>query len=170
MHSGTLYTIGHGRRQAEDFLALLKTFDIHYLVDVRSVPHSRFNPQYNQKTLKQFLESKGITYVFMGDQLGGRPQDAACYDSAGHINYQAVKKKEFFKEGLERLKTAHDKNVKIALMCSESKPQDCHRSRLIGIALSEEQVDVSHIDEKGTLKSQQEVMHLISGERSGSLF
>ncbi|MDF2456652.1 MAG: hypothetical protein K0R51_2645 [Cytophagaceae bacterium] len=166
MQGGRIYTIGHGTRKAEDFLALLKAHDIQYLVDVRSVPRSRFNPQYNQKTVQQFLESKGITYVFMGDQLGGRPQNEDCYDSNGHVNYEAVNKKEFFKKGIERLKSAHDKKLTIALMCSESKPQECHRSRLIGVALSEEQLDVIHIDEKGALKNQQDVMRLVKGSQT----
>ncbi len=166
MHSVSLYTIGHSTRPAEDFLALLKTYGIQYLVDVRSIPRSRFNPQYNQKALKQFLESNGIAYVFMGDELGGRPQDEACYDSRGHVNYQVLKEKVFFKNGIERLKTAYHKKLTIALMCSESKPQDCHRSRLIGAALSEEQVEVRHIDEKGDMKSQQEVMQLVKGNQT----
>lgn len=170
MHSAGLYTIGHGTRSAEDLLALLKIYGIQYLVDVRSIPHSRFNPQYNQKILKQFLQSKGITYVFMGDELGGRPKQEDCYDSQGHVNYQALSEKDFFKKGIERVKTAHHKNLTIALLCSESKPQDCHRSRLIGSALSKEQLEVSHIDEKGGIKSQQEVMRLVKGNRTGNLF
>jgi uncharacterized protein (DUF488 family) len=170
MHNSFLYTIGHGTRKAEDFLTLLKTYEIDFLADVRSIPRSRFNPQYNQKTLQKFLAEHNITYVFLGDALGGRPQDPDCYDSLGKIDYAIVKKKLFFRQGIERLKIAHQKKIPLALMCSESKPHECHRSRLIAVALNEEQVSVMHIDEKGLLKDQAEVMRLVRAEGSGNLF
>jgi len=154
----TLYTIGHGRRNSEDFLALLKKYDIEYLIDVRSLPFSRFNPQYNQKALKNSLHENGIHYVFMGDTLGGRPKDPSCYNEAGKIDYEILKTKDFFKEGIKRLKAAFEKDVKAALMCSETKPEECHRSKLIGVALSVENIAFSHIDETGDLKDQVMVM------------
>jgi uncharacterized protein (DUF488 family) len=165
-----IYTIGHSTRLAEDFLHLLKSHGIQYLVDVRSVPKSRFNPQYNQKALQQFLSANGIAYVFMGDTLGGRPQDPACYSTEGKIDYAKVKRQPFFLEGIARLKNAHQKNLVLALMCSEGKPQECHRSRLIGEVLREQQLELKHIDEKGLLKTQEEVMRLTTDERSGNLF
>ena len=117
-----IYTIGHGARKAADFLGLLKRYAIAYLVDVRSQPFSRYHPQFSQKNLQAFLEENDIRYVFMGDTLGGRPKDPACYDEDGKINYNKVKTKEFFQEGIERLKTAYKKNLPIAIMCSERDP------------------------------------------------
>ncbi|WP_240348009.1 DUF488 domain-containing protein [Longitalea arenae] len=152
-----LYTIGHGRRKSDDFLALLKEYGIEYLVDVRSQPFSRFNPQYNQNALKRFLEEHAITYVFMGDELGGRPKDASCY-SHGKIDYEKVKEKDFFKKGINRLKTAYNKNIRLAIMCSESKPGECHRARLIGRYLANDLINVHHIDESGSIKDQATVM------------
>lgn len=163
MNSHFLYTIGHGTRKAEDFLSLLQHYAIKYLVDARSVPYSRFNPQYNQKTLKGFLEENGVTYVYMGDTLGGRPKEPICYDDNGKINYDILRQTDFFQEGLIRLKTAYFRNIPVAIMCSERKPENCHRSRLIANALVEDNVEVRHIDEEGQLKdhlSLKEQFHL----------
>jgi uncharacterized protein (DUF488 family) len=154
-----LYTIGHGNRKSEDFLALLKEFGIEYLIDVRSQPYSKFNPQYNQNDLKFFLERNGIKYVFMGDNIGGRPKDTSCYDNEGKVDYEAVKTKEFFINGIERLKTAYNKDINVVIMCSESKPCECHRSKLIGRVLNTDNIILKHIDENGKVKDQATVIN-----------
>ena len=159
MEKTPLYTIGHGNRKTEDFLSILKDFKIDFLIDVRSMPYSKFNPQFNQNELKYFLELNGITYVFMGDTIGGRPKDTSCYDDAGKVDYEAVKTKEFFIKGIERLKTAYKKDINLVLMCSESKPCECHRSKLIGRVLDLDKIVLKHIDEKGRLKDQTTVIN-----------
>ena len=159
MEKKPLYTIGHGNRKPEDFLALLKDFGIEYLIDVRSQPYSKFNPQFNQNDLKFFLERNGIKYVFMGDTIGGRPKDTSCYDNEGKVDYEAVKTKEFFLNGIDRLKTAYNKDINVVIMCSESKPCECHRSKLIGRVLDIDKIVLKHIDEKGRLKDQKTVIN-----------
>jgi uncharacterized protein (DUF488 family) len=154
MRKSSLYSIGHGSRKAEDFLSLLLAYDIKYLADVRSYPFSRFHPQFNSKKLDEFLAEAGITYVFMGNELGGRPKDPSCYDGEGKIDYGLVRKKDFFLSGIERLKAANDKQVSLAVMCSERDPAMCHRSRLIGAVLQEQGIELLHIDEHGKLKDQ----------------
>jgi uncharacterized protein (DUF488 family) len=154
-----LYTIGHGNRKLDDFLALLKEFGIEYLIDVRSQPYSKFNPQYNQNDLKFFLERNGIKYVFMGDNIGGRPKDTSCYDNEGKVDYEAVKTKDFFINGIERLKTAYNKDINVVIMCSESKPCECHRSKLIGRVLNTDNIILKHIDENGKVKDQATVIN-----------
>lgn len=157
MSATPLYSIGHGTRKKEDLLALLKQYEIRYLVDVRSVPHSKYNPQYNKLQLKSYLEENNILYVFMGNLLGGRPKDKTCYTSEGYINYELVRQKDFFRAGIERLKTAYSKNLHLAFMCSETKPENCHRSKLVTKALLEEGIEVQHIDETGNLKRQDDL-------------
>lgn len=154
-----LYTIGHGNRKSEDFLALLKEFGIEYLIDVRSQPYSKFNPQYNQNDLKFLLERNGITYVFMGDNIGGRPKDTSCYDIEGKVDYKVVQTKDFFIDGIERLKTAYNKDVSVVIMCSESNPCECHRSKLIGEVLNTDNIILKHIDENGKIKDQATVIN-----------
>jgi uncharacterized protein (DUF488 family) len=166
MGKTTLYSIGHGKRSKEDFLALLQEFGIEYLIDVRSQPYSKFHPHFNQNDLKFYIEPMGIRYVFMGDNLGGRPIDSSCYDNDGKVDYERVKGKGFFIEGIERLKVAYQKGIKVALMCSESKPCECHRSKLIGRALMENNIEIQHIDENGRLKDQSTVINEVNNGRA----
>jgi uncharacterized protein (DUF488 family) len=156
-----LYTIGHGRRPFEEFLRLLQEHGIEYLVDVRSHPQSRFNPQYNLKALDAALAEAGIRYVHLGDSLGGKPGDPSLYDAGGRFDYNLVVDRPFFRAGIERLKTAYRQQLRLAFMCSESKPQECHRARLIGEVLHGEGIPVVHIDEQGALKAHEEVMPLL---------
>lgn len=153
-----LYSIGHGRRPADEFLKLLEENAIDYLIDVRTTPYSRFNPQYNKNTLQALLENHSIKYIHMGEQLGGRPKDPDCYNEKGRVDYSVLSKKDYFLEGIERLKTAYTKKLRAAIMCSESKPQECHRCLLIGKALHEQNIPILHIDEKGKLIEQDELL------------
>ena len=159
MSKRAIYTIGHGNRKPADFLSLLNEIRIEYLIDVRSQPYSKFNPQFNQHELSFFLERNGIKYVFMGDTLGGRPKDNSCYDREGKVDYELLKKKDFFLKGLERLKIAYNKGINVVIMCSESNPCECHRSKLIGRVLQTENIQLKHIDEKGKLKDQVSVIN-----------
>ncbi len=159
MEKKALYTIGHGNRKPEDFLTLLKDFGIEYLIDVRSQPYSKFNPKFNQTDLKYFLERNNVKYVFMGDTIGGRPKDNSCYDIEGKVDYEALKTKNFFLQGIDRLKTAYNKDINVVIMCSESKPCECHRTKLIGRVLNRENVILKHIDEHGKLKDQATVIN-----------
>jgi uncharacterized protein (DUF488 family) len=165
-----LYTIGHGTRPAEDFLNLLKVNAIAYLIDVRSRPYSRYNPQYNRERLQQFLQHEGITYVFMGDTLGGKPKDPLCYDNNNRVDYTKIKNSAFFKAGIERLKNAYFKNLKAAIMCSESKPLECHRTHLISKVLHEENILITHITEKGEQLNHYELMNGLPGKTANDLF
>lgn len=107
----------------------------------------------------------------MGDTLGGRPKDTTCYDNEGKVDYDVVKTKDFFINGIDRLKTAYEKNLVIAIMCSESNPCECHRSKLIGRALFTDKITLMHIDEKGKLKDQSSVINeLNKGKAEFDLF
>jgi uncharacterized protein (DUF488 family) len=166
MEKKPLYTIGHGNRKAPDFFDLLKEYGIEYLVDVRSVPYSRFHPQFNRNALESFLAQHDIRYVFMGDELGGRPKDVTCYCKDGKIDYEMLKGKDFFKNGIDRLKTAYDKDINLAIMCSERNPCECHRSKLIGQVLAADHIIVLHIDEQGKIKDHSTVISEISKGQS----
>jgi len=171
MYQSTIYSIGNGVKKIEDFIAELKFFNIQFLYDVRSKPYSRWNPQFNQKALKLKLEEKGIKYVYVGDTLGGFPKDKSCYDLNGKVVYDLVKEKDFFKEGLERLTTANEKQIKLAIMCSESRPEECHRSKLIGQELIKKKISVQHIISDKLVKSQEIVMaELTKGKGTLDLF
>ena len=169
MDKKLIYSIGHGTRKIEDFLSILKQYSIQYLIDVRSQPYSKFSPQFNQNNLKHYLELHNVKYVFMGDSLGGRPKDITCYDNEGKVDYIKIKEKDFYIEGISRLKTAYHKGIGVVIMCSESKPTECHRSKLIGMSLLEdekEKITITHIDENGRLKDQATVMNELNKGRN----
>jgi uncharacterized protein (DUF488 family) len=99
-----------------------------------------------------------MAYVFMGDTLGGRPADPACYDDAGHVDYLACRRHPAFVAGFDRLRSAFAQNAGAAILCSELRPEHCHRTKLIAEALQELGVVVEHIDADGTLAPHAAVM------------
>jgi uncharacterized protein (DUF488 family) len=153
-----IYSIGHGNKKFEDFLKELNSFDIKYLIDVRTSPYSKYNPQYNRELLKNNLAEVNITYIYMGDNLGGLPSDRSCYIE-GKVSYDLIKEKDFFIEGLSRLIKAYEKEINVAVMCSESKPEECHRSKLIGQELMNKNISILHITEIDKTKDQLTLMN-----------
>lgn len=171
MTNTTIYSIGHGNKKIADFISELKSYGIEYLLDIRSKPYSKWNPQFNQAQLELELKNYGITYVFVGDSLGGLPEDRSCYDYNGKVVYDIIKEKDFFKEGLKRLTTANEKKIHLAIMCSESKPEECHRSKLIGQELLKKDISLKHIVSNKRVKSQESVMNeLTKGRGTVDLF
>lgn len=151
-----LFTIGHSNLSIEAFIALLQQHNITALADVRSHPYSRRLPHFNQSSLKASLSNVGIRYVFLGRELGARPQDLSCYDSTGKALYERIAGTNLFAEGIQRLiKGAQD--YKIALMCAEKDPVTCHRTILVCRQLKKLSVQISHILSDGSLESQEEL-------------
>jgi len=158
-----VFTIGYGARDIDAFIAALRQHDIEFLLDVRSRPFSRYKPDFSKDALEGHVRDAGIRYVFMGDTLGGRPDDPACYDAAGKVNYAAVEARALYQAGLDRVANAHAQGRRVALMCSEGKPENCHRSKLIGKSLSGRGIPVRHIDENGALLAQEDVLARLTG-------
>ena len=152
-----LLTVGHSNHALEAFVALLLQHGVTVLADVRSAPYSRFNPQFNRKALDASLEAVGIRYVFMGRALGGRPDDPSCYDEDGRVRYDRLAGTPLFREGLERIVDGAGRE-RIALMCAEKEPLDCHRTILVGRSLAERGVAVAHILADGALEPHDETM------------
>jgi uncharacterized protein (DUF488 family) len=157
-----MYTIGYGARDLAEFLDVLKAHDIAYLLDVRSAPYSRFKPEFSKDALGQALSEAGIHYLYLGRQLGGQPEDPSCYVD-GKVDYAAVRQLPAFQEGIDRLERAYRQGRRVVLMCSEGKPELCHRSKLIGRSLVDREIPVLHIDENGHLLTQDEVIKKLTG-------
>jgi uncharacterized protein (DUF488 family) len=155
-----IYTIGYGGRTIEQFLKLLSEYDINFLIDIRSQPYSRVNHSFSRDAFEKILRKNRIRYVFMGDTLGGRPQDQTCYVD-GRVDYSKVREKTFYQDGVSRIETAWEKQIAVALMCAEVKPQECHRSKLIGNTLCNLHIEVAHIDELGKIKTQHAVNKML---------
>ena len=146
-----VFAIGHSNHPAEAFLGLLLRHGIEEVVDVRSSPHSRYNPQFNRKTLQAALAEAGVGYVFMGAELGGRPADPSCYDGEGRVQYDRLAETDAFKEGVQRVIRRADER-RIALMCSEKEPLACHRTLLIAQVLTARDLGIGHILADGDLE------------------
>jgi uncharacterized protein (DUF488 family) len=152
-----LFTIGYGARSIEELIGALQAHRIDYLIDVRTAPYSKFKPEFAKEVLQRQIEAAGIRYLFMGDSLGGQPHDPACHTD-GKVDYEKVRVQPFFQAGIQRLLKAAQQKRRAALMCSEGRPEQCHRSKLIGEALLAAGIPVCHIDENGALLTQTQVI------------
>jgi uncharacterized protein (DUF488 family) len=151
-----IYTIGYAGRSIDDFIVLLEQHKITALCDVRSMPYSARNPQFNREVLKKVLKSHSIDYVFLGEELGARPKDSSCYVD-GKAIYQKIAATTLFRKGLERVKLGLQKNYVPALMCAEKDPMTCHRSILICRSLRGHGVEIRHIIDHETTETQDDL-------------
>ncbi|PZR73013.1 MAG: DNA repair protein [Chthoniobacterales bacterium] len=136
--STVILTVGHSTRTLDEFIALLRAHEVTRVVDVRTVPRSRHNPQFNKDSLPDSLSKDGLGYIHMPG-LGGlrhaRPNSLnAGWRNASFRGYADYMQTPEFEENLERL-IEFAKKDRIAIMCAEAVPWRCHRS-LIGDALT----------------------------------
>lgn len=146
-----LFTLGHSHHSLDTFLRLLEENGVMTLVDVRTAPYSRFNPQFNKDNLERTLPERGLQYAFAGKFLGGRPPDPLCYkkrtlppegaDYLHEVDYPEVMKREWFVKAIARLLEMADEQT-TAILCSEEDPAQCHRHHLIAKYLLREHPDV----------------------------
>jgi uncharacterized protein (DUF488 family) len=152
----TIQTIGHSNHSAEHFLYLLKSHQIDVVVDTRSQPYSNYATHFDQSALKQSLTANGYQYLYLGRELGGRPEGDQYYDAKGRVLYHRVAESELFLQGLARLETGMQK-FRIALLCAEENPAHCHRRLLITRVLIERGFHVDHIRGDGRLQSESDL-------------
>ena len=173
-------TIGHSNHESDVFVALLRKHGVDVVVDVRSAPYSRYLPHFNKDHLQEALRAAGIDYAFRGQELGGQPADRACYDADGRIMYDTLAATAAFSKGigfvldtvsvhpapgsepaphLMRGRTGTAPARRIALMCSEKEPLDCHRTLLIAQTLASRGLAVGHIHADGSLESHADAMN-----------
>jgi uncharacterized protein (DUF488 family) len=157
-----IYTIGYGARSVDELAAVLQTYAIEFVIDVRTAPYSRYKPEFSKDALEAALKTHGLRYLYMGDSLGGRPDDPSCYVE-GRVDYARVQDKPFYQAGIARVQNAFAQQRRVALMCSEGKPEECHRTKLIGATLTTLGVPVAHIDENGETLTQAEVVERLEG-------
>jgi uncharacterized protein (DUF488 family) len=151
-----LLTIGHSTHSAEAFLALLRQHQVEAVADVRSSPFSRFNPQFNRDALEQFLKENGILYVFLGKELGARSDDRSCY-VLGRVQYGRLAQTPSFQSGLDRVSQGAAR-YRVALMCAEKEPLECHRTLLVAKELVARGLPVLHIHADGHLETHEAAM------------
>ena len=145
-----LYTIGHSNHTIEKFIDLLKQHKIEVVADVRSAPYSRYCPQFNKDVLAARLEAAGVGYMFFGRELGARPDDSSCYEN-GRVSFSLIAERKEFREGLQRL-LAENLIYRVALMCAEKDPLECHRTILVCRSLKGESIRIKHILGDGSIE------------------
>lgn len=153
MEQREIFTIGYGGRPTDEFVAMLKHYKIDILVDVRTQPYSKFNPDFTRSSLSNIVARAGLDYVFMGDSLGGRPDDGHCF-VAGKLNADRCEERDWYMRGIAGLKALAREQL-VAIMCSEKDPAHCHRSYVVGATVAkDDDFAVAHIDKAGELKTQ----------------
>jgi len=150
----SVLTIGHSNHPIDHFVGLLRRHGVEVLVDARSYPYSKFAPQLDMPALKAAIQRSDMKYLFLGRELGGRPNGDEFYDSEGHVLYGRVAEAPFFREGLERLLRGVQ-TYRVALLCSEENPLHCHRRLLVGRVLGKHGVAVEHIRGDGNLQTEE---------------
>jgi hypothetical protein len=150
-----LYTIGHSNHPLDTFLGLLDAHAIQVLVDVRSQPYSKYTPHFESRQLKAAVTAHEILYLYLGKELGGRPDGAEFYDADGYVRYDLVAESPLFLEGLARLEQGIQR-YRVAAMCAEEDPAGCHRRLLIGRVLAARGTTVLHIRADGSLQPEDE--------------
>lgn len=151
MSLNTMFTIGHSSHDLPIFLELLQQCAITAVADVRSVPVSRFAPQFNREPVEHSLHAVGIKYVFLGKELGARTEDLSCYVD-GQVQYDRLARTGEFNRGIERLSKGAQ-TERIAIMCTERDPLECHRAVLVAQVLAERGVVIHHIHGDGRTES-----------------
>jgi uncharacterized protein (DUF488 family) len=147
-----LFTVGHSNHGPEAFLALLQRHGVTAVADVRSCPFSRRHPHFSRGALEELLRQQGISYVLLGQELGGRPASEDLYHPDGWADYERMAQEVPFREALEWLVHGLERDV-IALLCSEGDPLDCHRGLMIARTLAEQGVPPRHIHRDGQLET-----------------
>ncbi len=142
MMEPAILTVGHSNHSIEHFLNLVKNAGIGIVADVRSFPVSRYAPQFNKDALAKSLQGEGIAYLYLGKELGGR-------------SHEHPSTSEDFRKGLDRVieESAHRR---IAMMCAERDPLDCHRCLLLARRLAGRGIGLGHILASGDIASHRE--------------
>jgi len=143
MNIPVIYTVGHSTHPIEHFIALLNLYSVNCVVDVRSLAASRFNPQYNRRSLNGSLEEHGIKYFHFAESFGARQSDPDLLNDEGQVDFRKMRASDTFEKGVIRLGVLAQQGCVISLMCAESDPLNCHRFSMISPALKD--FEVKHI-------------------------
>ena len=163
-----IYTIGHSNLDPLDFVAALKKCNVTLVADVRSLPRSTRFPQFSRENLEEGLREMGIRYLFLGDELGGRPADPKLYGTNGLVNYRVRRGCQDFQYGIERV-VELAQTAQPALLCAEEDPITCHRFLLVTPELLLRGISPVHIRKGGALETQAEAEDRLLGAHQADI-
>jgi uncharacterized protein (DUF488 family) len=149
-----LFTVGHSNHSLDYFLELLLAHQVSAVADVRSIPYSKYSPQFNKDVLESALRDANIDYMFLGGELGASRSEDSCYID-GQAKYDRIARLPTFRSGLEKVLQGIE-HYRVALMCSESDPITCHRTILVCRELKRicPGLEITHILGDGTREQQ----------------
>ena len=151
MKRNPVFTVGHSSRSIESFIGALRQHRVEIVADVRSSPYSARYPHFSEDPLRRALKAGDVGYVLLGRELGARRAERECYVD-GQARYELIAGTSRFRSGIERVLKGVDK-YRVALMCAERDPLDCHRAILVSRHLKERGATIHHILGDGTLES-----------------
>ncbi|MCF2643501.1 DUF488 domain-containing protein [Roseburia hominis] len=152
-----LFTIGHSQHTIDYFVYLLNKYSINYVLDVRSTPYSKYAEQFNKGNISVFLNKVNIHYFFMGKYFGARPIETSLYSEKGYLDFEKVAQSERFNKGMENVILGLERGNRIALMCTEKDPMDCHRAIMVSRAFDKKGIKVKHILPNGDIQTQRQL-------------
>ena len=110
-----IYALGHSNYPFDKFIEILKKYNINCVVDIRAIPYSKYNIQYNKEFFQSNLKRLGYTYIYMADEFGAKRKTRESYNSEGYADFEKVIFEDSFKKGIERLKIGCKKGYRIVL-------------------------------------------------------
>lgn len=150
-----IYTIGHSNYPIEKLINMLRYYDINCVVDIRGIPYSKYNVQYNKETIANTLKEAGFLYIYMAKEFAANRDNKISYNKEGYCDFEKVVTEKEFLNGIKRLKEGCKKGYKIALLGAMQDPIRCHRSILVGRALRNHNFTVNHILDDYSITSQE---------------
>lgn len=149
-----IYTIGHSNYPVEKLIDMLRHYNINCVIDIRGIPYSKYNIQFDKETIRYTLTKEGFIYLFMATEFADKRDTKVSYIEEGYADFEKVIEEADFIRGIERLKDGCNKGYRIALLGAMQDPIRCHRSILLGKSLSEEGFNVMHIIDDYSTKDQ----------------
>ena len=153
----SVYTIGHSTHSISYFIDLLQQHHIHCIIDVRSVPASGYNPQYNQSQLKASLAQHQILYMHFKDEFGAHQKQKDYRHEDGFLDFDKFALSTTFQRGVRRIQEAIKQGYRIALMCAEADPLVCHRFSMVAKNIQRAGIEVKHILKDGHIHTHTEL-------------
>jgi len=149
-----LFTLGHSTLDFEPFAKILQDHCVALVCDVRSSPRSSRSPHFSQPAFEKLLENGGVAYLYLGEELGGRPDDLDAYRQNGLVDYRTRRKAYAFRAGVERVLNELEKRS-AALLCAEEDPLECHRFLMICPELVRCGIQPQHIRKDSSIETQE---------------
>lgn len=156
-----VYAIGHSNYSFEKFMSMINKYKINCVVDIRAIPYSKYNVQYNKEYFQESLRKIGVTYIYMADEFGAKRISKDSYNNDGYADFKKVIHEDIFKSGVDRLKKGCKMGYKIVIVGAMQDPIRCPRAILIGRELINYGFDIKYIMHEGDLKTQKDMEDLL---------